>query len=67
MSTVEEIKSAIASLSMEQRAELAKWMHGWQDDDWDQQMAADAASGRLDRLIDEVDEDIRRNRLRDLP
>jgi len=30
-----EIKSAIEQLSFEQRAELAAWLHGWNDDEWD--------------------------------
>ena len=67
MSTVEEIKTAIAKLSLEERAELARWMHGWQDDTWDQQMTSDAISGRLDKLITEADEEIRQGRLQDLP
>jgi hypothetical protein len=33
-----EIKTAIEHLSFEQRAELAAWLHGWKDDDWDEQM-----------------------------
>ena len=30
-----EIKTAIEQLSFEERAELAAWLHGWNDDDWD--------------------------------
>ena len=43
-----EIKSAIEQLSFEERAELAAWLHGWNDDDWDEQMKRDIASGKLD-------------------
>ena len=46
--SVEQIKSAIAELSLEERAELAAWFHGWGDDEWDAQMKADIASGKLD-------------------
>ena len=35
-----EIKSAIQQLAFEERAELAAWLHGWEDDDWDEQMKA---------------------------
>ncbi|MGI8960137.1 MAG: hypothetical protein ACR2IV_10330 [Bryobacteraceae bacterium] len=41
--SVEQIKSAIAELSLEERAELAAWFHGWVDDEWDAQMKADIA------------------------
>jgi len=67
MSTVEEIKSAIQKLSLEERAEVAKWIHGWEDDDWDRQMAADAKAGRLDKLLNEVRDDIRNDRLEEGP
>ena len=67
MSTVEEIKSAIEQLSLQQRAELARWLYGWEDDDWDKQIAADFEAGKLDKLLQEVDEDVRAGRIRDLP
>ena len=50
MSTVEEIKSAIAKLSLEQRAEIVAELCGGTDDDWDRQMKADAAAGKFDAL-----------------
>jgi hypothetical protein len=43
-----EIKTAIEQLSFEQRAELAAWLHGWKDDEWDEQMKRDVGSGKLD-------------------
>jgi hypothetical protein len=39
-----EIKSAIDQLSFEGRAELAAWLHGWKDDEWDEQMKRDIAA-----------------------
>jgi hypothetical protein len=30
-----EIKNTIEQLSFEKRAELAAWLHGWNDDGWD--------------------------------
>lgn len=59
MSTVDEIKIAIEKLSLEERAELARWLHGWTDDEWDDQISADLEAGRLDRLIAETDAAIR--------
>lgn len=67
MSTVEEIKSAIEKLSPEQREELELWLSGAEDDEWDRQMKADAAAGKFDRIIAEVDEEIDAGELRDLP
>ena len=51
-----EIKSAIQQLSFEQRAELAAWLHGWEDDDWDEQMKRDIAIGKLDDVLREVEQ-----------
>jgi hypothetical protein len=67
MSTVEQIKAAIANLSLEERAEVARCLHDWEDDDWDRQMKSDFASGKLDSLLASVDKDIAEGNLRDLP
>ena len=65
--SVEQIKSAIAELSLEERTELAAWFHVWADDEWDAQMKADIASGKLDQILREVDEDAHAGRLREMP
>jgi hypothetical protein len=62
-----EIKTAIQQLSFEERAELAAWLHGWDDDAWDEQMKRDIASGKLDTILHEVEDDIKAGRLRDMP
>lgn len=62
-----EIKSAIQRLSFEQRAELAAWLHGWEDDDWDEQIKRDIASGKLDDVLREVEDDIKAGRVREMP
>ena len=62
-----EIKTAIEQLSFEERAKLAAWLHGWKDDEWDEQMKRDIASGKLDAVLREVDDDIKAGRLRDMP
>ena len=67
MTTVQEIKVAIEKLSLSERAELEKLLHGWEDDEWDRQMIADAKSGKLDRLIKKVDANIDAGNLRELP
>jgi hypothetical protein len=57
MSTVAEIKAAIAKLTLEERAEVARCLHEWEDDSWDKQMQQDLAAGKLDSLLTKVDDD----------
>jgi hypothetical protein len=65
--SVDQIKTAIEQLSFEERAELAAWLHGWKDDEWDEQMKRDVAAGKLDHILREVDEDILAGKLREMP
>jgi len=67
MSTVAEIKAAIPSLTLEERAEVARCLGNWQDDEWDEQVKRDIAAGKLDKLLSKVDDDIAHGKLRDLP
>ena len=53
MMTVAEIKAAIESLSPREYCELMAMLQPTVDDDWDRQMTADAASGRLDQLMEQ--------------
>jgi hypothetical protein len=62
-----EIQSAIEQLSFEERAKLAAWLHGWNDDEWDEQMKRDVANGTLDSVLHEVEEDITAGRVRETP
>ncbi len=48
MTTVVEIKEAIAHLSPEEYCELMADLQPFADDEWDLQMQSDAASGKLD-------------------
>ncbi|MEY2505731.1 MAG: hypothetical protein QOH01_60 [Verrucomicrobiota bacterium] len=66
MSTVEEIKKAAGALSVNEREELLSWLLDV-DDDWDRQMAQDAAAGKLDFLIEEARSAVREESLRDWP
>jgi hypothetical protein len=52
MSTVQEIKSAIEQLPLEERAALIADLCDWSDDDWDHQMKAEAAAGKFAALTD---------------
>lgn len=68
MSTVAEIKAAIATLSLEERAEIARCLHGWEDDEWDRQMAADACpGGKLHRLMLGAEREAEAGKLREFP
>ena len=44
--SIEQIKEAIEHLSFEERAALAAWLHGWKDDEWDEEMKRDVAEGQ---------------------
>jgi len=55
MSTVQEIKCAIAKLSLEEQAKLISELCGWTDDDWDRQMKRDAAAGKFAALNREAE------------
>jgi len=62
MSTLAEIRDAIAELSLEERAELIAELCGWEDDEWDRQMKADAAAGKFDEMNRRSLEDLRSGR-----
>ena len=51
MSTVAEIKEAIARLSPQEYCEPMAELHpAFEDDEWDKQMKADGAAGKFDAL-----------------
>lgn len=54
--SLDEIKTAIEALSERERCELNAWLQNWSADEWDQQMEADARSGKLANLAREADE-----------
>ena len=62
MSNVNEIENAIKSLTLQELAEFRQWYTAFDSDMWDQQIAMDTESGRLDFLLDEALEDIREGR-----
>ena len=55
MSTVEEIRTAIERLSLEERAQIIAELCGWSDDDWNRQMKADGAAGKFASLNREAE------------
>ena len=56
VSTVAEIKKAIARLSPQEYCELMAELFPHEDDEWDKQMKADAEAGRLDFIDREVEQ-----------
>jgi hypothetical protein len=65
--SVQEIKEAVLHLSLEERAEVAACLHLWKDDEWDEKIKRDLTSGKLDRILAQVDADIAENKMRGLP
>jgi hypothetical protein len=68
MTKVEQIRSEIEQLTPRERAELNAMLQGWAEDDWDRQMARDAApGGKLDRLRQQAEAEARDGKLRGFP
>ena len=66
MSTIEEIQSAISSLSSEDYARLRQWFIDKDWEQWDQQIEEDSASGKLDFLVEEAMDEKAQGRLQEL-
>ena len=67
MSTVAEIKAALPKLTLEEREEIARYLHDF-DDDWDRQMAEDAKpGGKLHRLMEQSEAEFKAGKLREFP
>jgi hypothetical protein len=65
MSTIEEIEDAVRRLSPEQRAAFRAWYAEFDADEWDRQLEADVAAGRLDWLVAEARKDLEEGRCTD--
>ena len=65
--SVQELEAAVSDLSPDDLARFAEWFDTFREDAWDRQIAADAAAGRLDALIEEADADVAAGRTRPLP
>jgi len=66
MTTLVDIEAAIKQLPEQDGRRLAAWLQDYLYDAWDQQIAADAAAGKLDGLIAQAESDIARGSVRDL-
>ena len=67
MLQVEEIEAAIEALPREDWSRLAEWFRLREQEQWDEQLDRDAASGRLDFLIEEAKDAKARGLLREWP
>ena len=66
MSTLAEIQSAVEELAPEELGKLQEWLAEYRAELWDRQIEEDFSAGRLDTILAQVDEDIRRGRTRPL-
>jgi hypothetical protein len=67
MTNIAEIKAAIQNLTLSERAEIARFVHGWSDDAWDDQIKKDFDSGKLKTLLQQVEDDIANDALEEGP
>jgi anti-sigma factor RsiW len=67
VSTVVEIENAIDRLPPVERAQVAAWLARREAQDWDAQMDADAAAGKLDFLFREAADERKSGQLKDWP
>jgi hypothetical protein len=66
MSTVEEIESAVQGLAEAELAAFRSWFAEFDAVQWDRQIEADVAAGRLDELAKGAVEDLRAGRCTDV-
>lgn len=63
----QELEAAVSKLSREELAVFRKWFSQFDQDAWDKEIEEDAAAGKFDALVREVEDDIRAGRVTDLP
>ena len=66
MGAIEKLELLVKSLSPEELAKFREWFAEFDAQIWDRQIEADAAAGKLDRLIDESMAEHRANKSRQL-
>lgn len=54
MTKVERLEQEIENLSSEERASFRAWFAAFDASEWDGQLEADVAAGKLDRLADDA-------------
>lgn len=66
MSTVAEIENALRELPLQDARAVANWLQEYLDKKWDQQIDADIAAGRLDKVAEKAINDYRAGRVKPL-
>ena len=64
--SVQELEHAVAQLPKADLSAFARWFEEFQSDEWDRQIEADAAAGRLDKAGRRADEDFEAGRCKPL-
>ena len=67
MTTADEVKQAVLSLSEPEYAKIIDWLHELAEEAWDREIEADSKAGRLDFLAAEALEAKRQGTLRVMP
>jgi hypothetical protein len=67
MDRVEEIEAAIECLPPEEFRRLAEWFRVRDQEQWNEQLDRDSASGKLDFLFEEAADECRRGLVREWP
>jgi hypothetical protein len=66
MLTLDEIETAIRQLPEHSIRELTHRLSNYLEDEWDQQLESDLASGKLDNLIANAEKAIAANQVKEL-
>ena len=66
MSSVSEIQKAIIGLSRDDYQQLRRWLYEYDWAEWDREIEADSADGKLDALVAQAQEANRQGALKDL-
>lgn len=60
--SVQDLETAVSSLSREELSSFHRWYEEFIADAWDQQIEEDIKAGRLDHLVDEADREFEAGR-----
>jgi hypothetical protein len=66
VSTIGEIENALRALPVQEARAVADWLQDYLEEQWDKQMEADAANGRVDRAWEKAKADIAAGRVKPL-
>jgi hypothetical protein len=64
--SISELETAVKQLTPQELARFREWFSEFDAHQWDRQIEADIAAGKLDRFADEAIDDLRQGRCKDL-